>query len=80
MEKKVKAGAQFFQTRAIYEPRKFETFMQEAKKLNVPVLVGIMLLKSASMARFMNRNVAGVYIPDALIEEMDKAGQSRRQS
>jgi len=80
MEKKVKAGAQFFQTRAIYEPRKFETFMQEAKKLNVPVLVGIMLLKSASMARFMNRNVAGVYIPDALIEEMDKAEDKAEKS
>ncbi|RLC93816.1 MAG: 5,10-methylenetetrahydrofolate reductase [Chloroflexi bacterium] len=73
MEKKVKAGAQFFQTQAVYEPRQFETFMQSVKHLNVPVLVGIVLLRSAAMARFMNTNVAGIFVPDALIEEMDKA-------
>jgi len=39
----------------------------------VPVLAGIMLLKSAGMARFMNKNVAGVHVPDDLIEEMEKA-------
>jgi len=80
MEKKAKAGAQFFQTRAIYEPKKFETFMQEAKKLSVPVLVGIMLLKSASMARFMNRNIAGIYVPDELIDEMEEAEDKVQKS
>jgi len=73
MEKKVKAGAQFFQTQAVYEPEKFEKFMQAVKHLNVPVLAGIILLKSAGMARFMNKNVAGVHVPDNLIEEMEKA-------
>jgi len=73
MEKKAKAGAQFFQTRAIYEPKKFETFMQEAKKFNVPVLAGIMLLKSASMARFINRNIAGIYVPEEFLDEMENA-------
>lgn len=80
MEKKTKAGAQFFQTRAIYEPKKFEAFMQEAKKLNVPVLAGIMLLKSASMARFMNRNIAGIYIPDELLDEMEEAEDKAQKS
>lgn len=80
MEKKTKAGAQFFQTRAIYEPKKFETFMQEAKKLSVPVLVGIMLLKSASMARFMNRNIAGIYVPDELLNEMEEAEDKVQKS
>lgn len=73
MEKKAKAGAQFFQTRAVYEPKKFETFMQEAKKFNVPVLAGIMLLKSASMARFINRNIAGIYVPEEILDEMENA-------
>ena len=73
MEKKVKAGAQFFQTQAIYEPKKFEAFMKEARKFGVPVLAGIVLLRSAAMARFMNRNVAGIHVPDDLIEEMDQA-------
>ncbi len=73
MEKKVKSGAQFFQTQAIYEPKRFEAFMQEAKKFGVPVLVGIVVLRSAAMARFMNKNVAGIHVPGELISEMDEA-------
>ena len=80
MGKKVKAGAEFFQTQAIYEPKKFEAFMQEAKKLGVPVLVGIVLLRSAAMARFMNKNVAGIHVPDELIEEMDEAENKAQKS
>lgn len=73
MERKVKAGAQFFQTQAIYEPKTFEAFMKEAKKFGVPILVGIVVLRSAGMAKFMNKNVAGIHVPDELINEMDKA-------
>ena len=73
MEKKAKAGAQFFQPQAVYEPKKFEEFMQAVRHLGVPVLAGIILLKSAGMARFMNKNVAGVHVPDNLIEEIEKA-------
>ncbi len=80
MEKKVRAGAQFFQTQAVYEPRKFEEFMENIGHLNVPVMVGIVLLKSAGMARFMNRNVAGVYVPESLIEEMEEAEDRRKKS
>jgi methylenetetrahydrofolate reductase (NADPH) len=47
--------------------------MEQAKHFNVPILVGIIPLKSAGMARFMNRNVAGVNVPDSLIEEMANA-------
>jgi len=80
MGKKVKAGAQFFQTQAVYQPEEFEKFMQQVKHLKVPVLLGIVLLKSAGMARFMNKNVAGVHVPDALIEEMDAAENKRQKS
>jgi len=80
MEKKVKAGAQFFQTQAVYEPEKFEEFMKAVAYLNVPVMVGIVLLKSAGMARFMNKNVAGVYVPENLIEEMDGAEDRAKKS
>jgi methylenetetrahydrofolate reductase (NADPH) len=73
MEKKVKAGAQFFQTQAVYDAKGFDSFMSQVKHLNVPIMVGIVLLRSAGMARYMNKSVAGVYVPDALIEEMDKA-------
>ena len=73
MEKKIEAGAQFFQTQAVYEPEKFAAFMKQVEGFGVPVMVGIILLKSAGMARFMNRNVAGIHVPDHLIAEMEEA-------
>ncbi|MGQ9478059.1 MAG: methylenetetrahydrofolate reductase [Candidatus Bipolaricaulia bacterium] len=73
MEKKIAAGAEFFQTQAIYEPEKFAAFMEEARELKRPVIAGIILLKSAGMARFMNKNVAGVHVPEHLISEMEEA-------
>jgi methylenetetrahydrofolate reductase (NADPH) len=70
MEKKVDAGAKFFQTQAVYDPAQFETFVRQVEHLGMPILAGIILLKSAGMARFMNSNVAGVNVPDRLIEEI----------
>jgi methylenetetrahydrofolate reductase (NADPH) len=73
MENKIEAGAQFFQTQAVYDLDRFSEFMKQIEHLKVPVLGGIILLKSAGMARFMNRNVAGVHVPEDLIDEMDEA-------
>ncbi len=80
MEKKIAAGAEFFQTQAIYDIKIFENFLSKIKHLKVPILAGIVLLKSAGMAKFMNKNVAGVSVPENLIKEMettkDKVAQS----
>ncbi|MGD9116225.1 MAG: methylenetetrahydrofolate reductase [Dehalococcoidia bacterium] len=73
MEKKIKAGAKFFQTQAIYDPAAFAKFMKRAGQFGVPVLAGIIPLKSAGLARFMNKNVSGVFVPDPLIEKMTTA-------
>jgi len=73
MEKKIAVGAKFFQTQAIYDPDAFATFMKRVEGLKIPVLAGIIPLKSAGMARFMNKNVAGVNVPDDLIDRMTKA-------
>jgi len=73
MEKKIRAGASFFQTQAIYDVGAFEKFMKRVASFKVPVLAGIILLKSAGMARFMNKNVAGVFVPEPLIQKMAKA-------
>jgi methylenetetrahydrofolate reductase (NADPH) len=73
MEKKIKAGANFFQTQAVYDVGAFEKFMKRVTPFRVPVLAGIILLKSAGMARFMNKNVAGVFVPEPLIQKMAKA-------
>jgi len=72
MERKIKAGAQFFQTQAVYDPEVFRRFMESAKEFGVPVMLGCVLLKSAGMARYMNKNVAGVSVPDSIIDEMKK--------
>jgi 5,10-methylenetetrahydrofolate reductase len=73
MEKKMKEGASFFQTQGVYDIPAFEKFMKKVAPLKVPVLAGIILLKSAGMARFMNKNVAGVFVPEPLIQRMAKA-------
>jgi len=78
MEKKVKAGAQFFQTQAVYEPEKFAQFMQKVKGFGVPILAGIVLLKSAGMARYMNKNVSGVHVPEPIGGEMEKVEKDKR--
>lgn len=72
MEKKIKEGAEFFQTQAVYEADKFAKFMERVRPWGVPVLVGIVILKSVGMAKFMNDKVAGVHVPDNLIEELKK--------
>ena len=73
MEKKVRAGASFIQTQGIFDAERFAAFMNQAKDFGVPIIAGIILLKSAGMARFMNENVAGVHVPDPLIQAMAKA-------
>lgn len=70
MEKKMEAGAQFFQTQAIYDLDQFERFIRRAEGYRTKILAGVILLKSAGMARFMNKNVAGVFVPEHLIREM----------
>jgi len=73
LKKKVAAGAKFIQTQAVYDMGRFETFMKAASKLGVPIFAGIVPLKSANMARYMNKNVSGIDVPDTLIKKMEEA-------
>lgn len=76
-ETKVKAGAEFFQTQAIYSPDQFASFMKAVRKFKVKVLAGILLLRNAKMAEFMNANIPGVSVPQAMIDELKAAGDKR---
>jgi methylenetetrahydrofolate reductase (NADPH) len=76
-EKKIDAGAEFIQTQAVYDLDNFKEFMEYAKQFPVKILAGIILLTSAPMARFMNKNVAGVNVPQSLIDEMASAPKGR---
>lgn len=80
MEKKISSGALFFQTQAVYDIELFKRFLAAAKHLKTTTLAGIVLLKSAGMAKYMNKNVAGVFVPDNLIKEMVEAKDKSVQS
>lgn len=72
-EKKAASGARFFQTQAIFDMEKFKAFFEKAQKRDVKVLGGILLLKSAKMAHYLNNNVPGVTVPQSLIDELEGA-------
>ncbi len=82
MERKVMAGAEYFQTQAVFESEKFISFMEKAKEFGKPVQLGVIIPKSAGMAKFMNKNVAGVHVPDEMIaalaadKEKAKSGET----
>lgn len=76
-EKKVRAGARFFQTQAIYDIEKFKEFMKYARRFPVKILAGLVMLKSAGMANFLNKNVPGIRVPEELIAELKSAGKEK---
>jgi methylenetetrahydrofolate reductase (NADPH) len=78
--RKAAAGAQFLQTQAIYDPAAFERFVAAASLERTALLAGIIPLKSARMAQWMNDNIPGICVPDALIREMAAvAGDAERE-
>jgi 5,10-methylenetetrahydrofolate reductase len=73
MKKKIDQGAQFFQTQAIFDTEVFKRFMERVHKENidVPILAGIILLKSEKMANYMNKFIPGVFVPEPLVKKME---------
>ncbi len=73
--KKVEAGARYFQTQAVYDGDNFHRFMEKVRPLagSAKILAGILLLKSAGMARFLNNYVPGITVPQHLIDELKSA-------
>ena len=76
MKKKIDQGAQFFQTQAIFDAEVFKRFMERVHKENidVPILAGIILLKSEKMANYMNKFIPGVFVPEPLVKKMEGIG------
>jgi methylenetetrahydrofolate reductase (NADPH) len=71
--RKIDAGASFLQTQAVYEPEALERFLRAVRPGRVAVLAGVIPLKSARMASWLNSNVPGIRVPDALIARMAAA-------
>ena len=70
MERKIAAGAEFFQTQAVFNSEKFIRFMEKASQFGKPIQLGIIIPKGAGMAKFMNANIAGIDIPADIIAEL----------
>jgi 5,10-methylenetetrahydrofolate reductase len=83
--KKLRAGAQFVQTQAIYDIEHFKEFMKTAREAAqeanseapAKILAGIVLLKSAGMANYLNKFVPGIKVPENLINELKEAGKGK---
>ncbi|MFR0018901.1 MAG: methylenetetrahydrofolate reductase [Paraclostridium sp.] len=75
MKKKINAGAKFFQTQAVYDIDTMREFKENTKEMNTKILAGIIPLKSPGMAKFMNENVPGIYVPDELIDRLRSVGK-----
>jgi 5,10-methylenetetrahydrofolate reductase len=78
MHKKIECGANFIQTQAVFDIDKFKEFIDKTGDGDVPILGGIILLKSAGMAKFLNANIAGISVPERYIERMSAASKEDR--
>ncbi|MBS7606690.1 MAG: methylenetetrahydrofolate reductase [Candidatus Bathyarchaeia archaeon] len=74
-EKKVNAGADFFQTQVVFDIEKAKSFLKETSKYNVPVIIGIFPLKSYGVADYFDKNVPGVKVPKELMDALAKASE-----
>lgn len=79
MKRKIESGADFFQTQPMYDIEKTREFFAKAEDIGVPILLGIMPLRSLGMARYMNDHVAGISIPEEVIERLSRVEETSRE-
>lgn len=73
VRKKIESGARFFQTQAVFDRTGLERFMSEMNAFGIPVLAGVLLLRSARMAHFLNDHIPGVHVPAAVVARLERA-------
>jgi 5,10-methylenetetrahydrofolate reductase len=79
MEKKIAAGAEFFQNQAVYDIKVFERFIKAAGQFGRPIQAGVVFLKSPGMGKYMNANVSGIQVPQEWIDEIGSAATADRK-
>ncbi|MCS7233467.1 MAG: methylenetetrahydrofolate reductase [Synergistetes bacterium] len=77
MEKKIEAGARFFQTQAVYDINVAERFMKEVSNFNIKVLLGIIPLRSLKSAQFVSKMIPGVKISEEVLRRMENASDPK---
>lgn len=73
VKKKAAAGARFFQTQAVFHEEPLLRFMDEIHPLGIPVVLGVLVLKNARMARYLNDHVPGVKVPETLVQRLEQS-------
>ena len=83
LAKKIKAGADFIQTQAVYDLDRFARWMEGVRERGldqqVHILAGVIPIKSAGMARYMRDSVPGVIVPDQVVSRMEKAEKAKEE-
>ncbi len=79
LERKVAAGARFIQTQAVYDAGQFAAFAREAARFDLPILAGVLYLRSAKSARFINKSIPGIRIPDETIARLEAAADPEQE-
>jgi len=83
LAKKVKAGADFIQTQAVYDVAKFAKWMEmvtdQGLDKQVHILAGVIPIRSAGMARYMRDYVSGVSVPDEIVTRMEEAASAKEE-
>lgn len=77
-EEKFDAGARFFQTQVVFDADRMDRFMDFSRPFGVPVICGVILLKSAAMARYLNEKVPGIRVPQPLIDRLEQCPREER--
>jgi len=81
LEEKIRQEAGFVITPAIFDLKAFEEFIKKVRKAySIPVIAEVILLKSVATAKFINKHVEGVMVPDAIIERLYSAGDKQAES
>jgi methylenetetrahydrofolate reductase (NADPH) len=79
MQRKIDEGAEWFQTQAVYDKKVFSEFIEKAGKFGKPIQLGVVVLKSPQMGKYMNQNVSGITVPDSWIEEIGSVAEEDRK-
>ncbi|MBQ1282142.1 MAG: methylenetetrahydrofolate reductase [Oscillospiraceae bacterium] len=82
LKKKVDAGAEYVQTQAMFSVEAMESFMNEVVRENIKVhiMAGVIPLKAAGMAKYMNANVPGIDVPEHMIERLAAAAAEGKET
>jgi len=73
MEHKISLGVNYFMTTPIYDLKQFEVFVGRAHTFGIPIIAGVTILKSAGMARYINKHLEGALIPEEMVLKLMKA-------